>query len=468
MVEKTPSDYLLNLEKQFATDNPVLLRAAKLFQDLDQIEHSLGLIRDDETTACKHSWWPIISLIGGGSAAKAKFIGEYLGAQQLFSGIHASNHKFTVLLHSNLANSATLTGAALDVDPRYPFYQISEKIERQQTGEGSRVNAYLELKTIQSERLKGKLFIDAPDVVSSLTAPVVSLLTKHTIENSDLVLVFADAFEQESLLVHELVQHIVKHQDANKFVYLVDQATANLAISNNNAIISLWQRKLSALGINSGQFVVLPDPQSAPDLESNDCFAELDRRLANVEHDRSYRILDALEKGVHELETIVIAEVKQGISQWKERTGIFTGLILASIAILVILAEIQIGIGIFEFLLDPFVGPFIVAGIIVFGLTVHLSIGRVQAKFVAYKLDIRQKELHLMENLAGMFDKNLTFSRMVMPIFEPAGWNKKTRSRLSQLAEKAKGLVQALNDYFSHGHELLPKELELSNPKNSP
>ena len=160
MTEKTASKYLINLEKHFANDNPVLLKAAKVFHELDQIEYDLGLIDMDDTTACKNSWWPIISVLGGNSTAKSRFINSYLGAQQLHAGIQASTHKFTVFLHNNQTNSATLPGTALDVDPRYPFYQISSKIEQLQKGEGDRVNSYLELKTIHSDHLKGKLIVD--------------------------------------------------------------------------------------------------------------------------------------------------------------------------------------------------------------------------------------------------------------------------------------------------------------------
>ncbi|MCF8006164.1 MAG: hypothetical protein K9K84_02045, partial [Methylovulum sp.] len=171
MAEKILSKYLMNLEKQFASDNPVLHQVAEIFQELDQIEYDLGLINADETTASKDSWWPIVSLIGGSSIAKSKFMNSYLGSEQLLSGIQASSHKFTVLMDSPQPNSVTLQGTALDVDPRYPFYQVSRKIDRLQAGAGSRINAFLELKTLQSERLKGKLFIDAPAVVSSQAAP---------------------------------------------------------------------------------------------------------------------------------------------------------------------------------------------------------------------------------------------------------------------------------------------------------
>jgi hypothetical protein len=54
-----------------------------------------------------------------------------------------------------------------------------------------------------------------------------------------------------------------------------------------------------------------------------------------------------------------------------------------------------------------------------------------------------------MENLAELFESNLTFSRMLLSYSDPIGWNKKTKARLAQLSEKTRNLVQALNDSFS-------------------
>jgi hypothetical protein len=452
MTEKTVSKYLLNLEKQFTNDNPVLLKAAKLFHDLDQIEYDLGLIEMDETTACKQSWWPVISLMGGNSTAKARFINHYLGAEHLLSGIQAASHKFTVLLYNTQANSATLPGTALDVDSRYPFYQISRKIEQQQEGEGKRINAYLELKTLHSEPLKGKLFLDAPNISAAPASPVISFLTRHTIESSDLVLVFTDIFESSTPLVEELIQTITRYQDSNKFVYLIEEPVAPNP-AKNNEIISEWQRKLAGFGLNTGQFIVLPNQQIQT------AFPQLQERINNIEHDRSYRILDALEKNIDEIENIVVPEVKKGIVLWKERVNMSSLVILIFIAILAVFAEIQIGV--LQFLVDPIIGPVIIVMLIAVMIPVQLFFSRLHAKLIIRDLAARQKELHLMENLGNIFEKNLTFSRMLLPINEPVGWNKKTKARLAQLSEKTKELVQALNDSFSsHSeHFLTPPDM---------
>ncbi len=451
MTEKTASKYLTNLEKHFAKDNPVLQKAAKIFHDLDQIEYDLGLVEMDETTACKNSWWPIISLIGGNSTAKSRFVNSYLGTQQLLSGIQASSHKFTVLLHSNQAISTTLPGTALDVDFRYPFYQISKKIEQLQKGEGKRINSYLELKTINSERLIGKLFIDSPNISAVPTSPTTALLTKHIIEHSDLVLIFTDVFESASPILDDLIQHITVHQDSNKFVYLIDEPIATLNPAKTNEIISSWQRKLSAQGLDTGQFIVLPNQKININPQNQADFTEIDQRIANVAHDRTYRILDSLEKNIRQIDNVVIPEVKKGIALWKERVNISSLIVLAFIAFLVVFAEIQIGI--LDLLIDPIIGPIFITVLVAIMVPVHLLISRLQAKLIINKLNDRQKELHLMENLANIFEKNLTFARMLLPITEPVGWNKKTKARLAQLSENTKELVQLLNDSFSTYNE---------------
>lgn len=455
MAEKTVSKYLVNLEKHFANDNPVLLNAAKVFHELDQVEYDLGLIENEETTASKYSWWPVVSLIGGNSTAKSRFINSYLSTDQLLSGIQASGHKFTVLLNSNQATPATLPGTALDVDHRYPFYQISEKIEQLQEGEGRRINSYLELKTINSDRLKGKLFIDAPNVSATSATPIMSMLTTHILENSDLVLVFCDVFETSTSFMNELVQQISSHQDTNKFIYLIDAPAATFYPTKSSEIISSWQRRLADIGLNTGQFILLPNQEHNANAQNTPQFTEIDLRLANVEHDRSYRILNTLEKSIHEIENVVIPEVKSGVDLWKERVNMSSLVVLGSIASLAVFAELQLGI-VIDLLFDPIIGPIAILVVIAVMMPLHLIMARLQAKFIVNKLNTRQKELHLMENLGGMFESNLTFSRMLLNFSEPAGWNKKNKARLTQLSDKTKDLVQALNDSFSTYNDRKP------------
>jgi parvulin-like peptidyl-prolyl isomerase len=158
-------------------------------------------------------------------------------------------------------------------------------------------------------------------------------------------------------------------------------------------------------------------------------------------------VLDSLEKNVREINNVVIPEVKKAIGQWKDRSAFSSLIVLGFIATLAIFAEIQFGI--LELLIDPIIGPIVIVALLIIMIPLHILFSRLQAKLTISQLNARQKELHLMENLAGNFEKNLTFSRMLLPISEPVGWNKKTKLRLSQISSKTKELVQLLNDNFS-------------------
>lgn len=441
MTKKTQSKHLTTLEKHFAEDNPTLHKAVSVFHELDQLEYDLGLLENEATTAIQYSWWPIFSVIGGTSPAKAKFITEYFHHNNALGAYQASTHKFTVLQHNNQNNPVTLPGTALDIDHRLPFYQISKKIEKQARGEEKNINSYLELKTINSDKLKGKLFIDAPEYGNqNPTHPVTTLLTSHIIEISDLVLVFCDIFDTEPDWVDALVNNILTHQDANKFLYIVDNS------SSHNETVKAWQKRLADLGIKTGQFIALSSQTELSDPQNQENLALIQQRMSNLEHYRSYRILHSLEKNIRDINDVFMPEIEQAIAIWKDRVNFSSLLILGFIATLMLFAEIQMGF--FAILFDPIIGPIALLTLIGFMVPIHIMISKLQAKLIISRLQDRQKELHLPENLAAVFEKSLTKSNMLLPITTPVGWNKKTKARLNKLAEKATELVLMLNDGF--------------------
>lgn len=434
MADKTVSKHLINLEKQFAAADPVLQKTAKVFQELDQIEFEMGLIDNDETTARKNSWWPLISTLGGYSPAKSEFINRYLGVN-----LHTTRHKFTVLQYTPQASTATLPGTALDADHRLPFYQIGREIEQIASGESNKLNTYLELVTVNSNMLKTKLVIDTPVLNPTTENAVTSLLRKHVIDISDLVLVFTDLFEAEAELISDTITDIVAQQDSNKFVFVVDHAEISLDPQKSQEIAASWRRRLAEYGIHTGEFVVLSQGSDT---------ATIDRRVNNLNNDRSYRVLAALEKSIRDIDDVIINEVEASITTWKDRCNASTLIILAFIVMLILFAEIAVGI--LDLFFDPIIGPAIILGIAALLTPLHLMISKVHAKFIINQLHKRQKQLNLTEDLAGLFEKSLSFWRVLLPITTPVGKNKKNRKKLISLIEQTKDLVQALNDQFSH------------------
>jgi hypothetical protein len=92
-----------------------------------------------------------------------------------------------------------------------------------------------------------------------------------------------------------------------------------------------------------------------------------------------------LEKSIQEVENIVIPEVKNGIALWKERVNMSSLIVLGSIAALLVLAEVQLGI-VIDSLMDPISGSIIALVIIAIMIPTHLIMGRIQAKFIINRL----------------------------------------------------------------------------------
>lgn len=445
MAEKTVSKHLMSLEKHFALTQPALQRASRVFHELDQIEYELGLIEMDETSARKISWWPIVSLIGGNSPTKNNFLSHYLGSNLQSPVVHTSSHKFTVLQHTPQTTQVTLPGTALDVDYRLPFYQISDKIEQHIKGEGSKINGYLELKTLHSDSLKGKLFIDTPSYTATYHSPAQMLLTEHVLDISDLIFVFTDLFEAEEPVNEELIKSIISHQDSNKFVYIIDRSDMSLDAHKTNEVINAWQKKLAQLGLDTGEFIVLSESENNQDFSG---IAAIEQRMANVENDRSYRVLHALEKNIRAIDDEIMPLVQAALIQWKERVHMTTLIITGFLVSLTLFAEISIGI--LDLILDPIVGPLSLVTLIGILIPAHIFNSKVHAKFISKELTIQQKQLNLTENIAALFEKSLSFWRILLPITEPVGSNRKMRAKLAHLLEKNKEIIQSLNDGFSY------------------
>jgi hypothetical protein len=208
---------------------------------------------------------------------------------------------------------------------------------------------------------------------------------------------------------------------------------------------------LADVGIFSGQLVVLSQTGST-DL--------IDQRINNLGNDRSYRVLANLEKSIRDVDDLILQEVENAIVTWKDRCNATTLIVMGFFVMLLIFAEIATGV--LDLLFDPIIGPIAVLGTALFFTPLHLMISRVHGKFIINQLHKRQKQLNVVEDLAGLFEKSLSFWRMLLPSTAPVGKNKATRQQLTRLIEQTKDLTQALNDQFSH-----TQTAELRNAFNS-
>ena len=133
------------------------------------------------------------------------------------SGNQAVDDKFTVICFSSQSTTHALPWPALWIPIRaFPFYKISSEIEKVAAGEGSRIDAYLQLKTSPSPALRGKILIDSPGFDADAQRTSTLRITDHIIDLSDLVLVFFDARHPEPGAMRDTLDHLVSkhHQPA--------------------------------------------------------------------------------------------------------------------------------------------------------------------------------------------------------------------------------------------------------------
>jgi len=235
-----------SLQQHLKLENPVLLDAIDGFKKLDDIGYTTGLLASNESYSTPIPWWPLVSILGTFSAGKSSFINSYLGNPIQQTGNQAVDDKFTVVCFGKENSGKVLPGLALDADLRFPFYKISDEIERVAVGEGRRIDAYLQLKISDSDAMRGKILIDSPGFDADEQRTSTLRLTNHIIDISDLVLVFFDARHPEPGAMQDTLTHLVedtiRRSDSNKFLYILNQIDTAAREDNPEDVVGAWQR----------------------------------------------------------------------------------------------------------------------------------------------------------------------------------------------------------------------------------
>jgi len=259
--------HLQKLETHLRHENPLLVEAVKGFRHLDIIGYRLGLLDREHSYATQIPWWPLVSILGTYSAGKSTFINAYINFPLQETGNQAVDDKFTVISYSQNNEARTLPGIALDADPRFPFYQMDDELEKVAAGEGAHVNAYLQLKTCPSERVRGYIFIDSPGFDADAQRTSTLKITDYIIDLSDLVLVFFDARHPEAGTMRDTLEHLVtgtiSRKDANKFMFILNQMDATAREDNPEDVVAAWQKALSQEGLTAGKFYTIYNQQAA-------------------------------------------------------------------------------------------------------------------------------------------------------------------------------------------------------------
>ena len=479
-MNKEVRDRLSQLEQHLTQENPLLVEAVGRFRELDKVAYRLGLLKREQSYAMQVPWWPLISVLGTFSAGKSSFINHYLQQDLQSTGTQAVDDKFSVICYSSDQVNRVLPGIALDADPRFPFYQMADEIERVSPGERSRVDAYLQLKTCSSEALRGYIFIDSPGFDADAQRTSTLRITDYIIELSDLVLVFFDARHPEPGAMQDTLSHLVSgtmhRKDSNKFLYVLNQIDSAAREDNSEQVVSSWQRALAQQGMTTGEFLCIYNPDVAIPIDDEMTrqryetkrdadMAAIKERIQQVHVERIYRIIGRLEKTAREIEDEVIPQLKNLLARWRRGVLLRDGLILGALLILIVATLMTTGvlggqptdvpgIGLLTLAKEWFTGSLWggITGVVLIALitvTVHFYNRRQTVRRVVKFLHKTIKNETQRNSLENAFYKNVVAWRSLFRP-EPVGWGRRAQRRLHKVIGEADSFIQRLNDRFTH------------------
>lgn len=465
---KRMQNRLERLQDHLERENPILVSVVGRYRQLDTISQKMGLLDTDASYATQISWWPLVSILGTFSAGKSSFINSYLGLKVQNTGNQAVDDRFTVMTYSSDSEVRTLPGIALDGDPRFPFYQISEDIEDVTQGEGSRIDNYLQMKAAPSEQLRGKILIDSPGFDADEQRKATLKITDHIIDLSDLVLVLFDARHPEPGAMQDTLEHLVrgsqKRNDSSKFLFILNQIDTSAKEDNMEDIVAAWKKSLVQSGLSSGRFYVIFNEDLAVPVENksvwdryvskrNNDYAEITKRMEDINIERVYRIIGSMESLSNQVEQQAVPQIQMAMKRWKKRVIItdliiFTPLIIGLIVLSVIAGYWQ------GFAFSPpwlealqqnkWLGLAAIGGVVLLGYLLHQLIRSKLVNGVAKKLNTDDPY----GNISNAFRKNTRWWRSIFRK-KPVGWSNKTQRKMDGIRSDIDEFVQTLNDRYT-------------------
>ncbi len=471
---------LQSLQQHLQQENPLLLEAIEGFRELDKVAYGMGLLPKDESYATQIPWWPLISILGTFSAGKSSFINHYTNTRLQSTGNQAVDDKFSVLCYSRGEDGRVLPGLALDSDMRFPFFKISDEIEKVAEGEGRRIDAYLQLKTSSSERLRGKILIDSPGFDADAQRTSTLRITKHIIDLSDLVLVFFDARHPEPGAMHDTLKHLVEdtigRNDSNKFLFILNQVDTAAREDNLENIVAAWQRALSQKGLTAGRFFTIYNEDAAVPIEDDAVrqryqkkraqdMDEIYARMQQIEVERAYRIVGQLERVAHDIEEQHLPAITTLLQTWRKRVLWFDlGLYGALLVLLLWISNamdywqgLSLQVPWLQSLSENLLMSSVLSAVVVLivGGIHHFSRETV-TRLMIKKMKKSEDETYLLA-----LHKNTRFWRSVLQK-TPVGWGWRTKKRLTSVINSSSAFVQRLNDQFTNpsGAAAEPKKPE--------
>jgi hypothetical protein len=351
---------------------------------------------------------------------------------------------------------------------------MSREIERVAGGEGKRIDAYLQLKTCCSDRLRGKILIDSPGFDADAQRDAILSITDHMIDLSDLVLVLFDARHPEPGAMRDTLQHLVvrtkNRPDSSKFLYILNQLDSAAKEDNPEDVVAAWLRALGEVGMTTGRFYTVFSG-SAPSIQDDAKRARFERkrdedlneiyeRMDQVEIERAYRIVASLRHVATTFADETVPLLETAVRRWRNRTLIADGIILAALVAVFLFWSITAGhwegLSYQPGWLKAIEGMGISWGLegaelIVALLLVaaHFGVRKLAALSMIPWLRKQLRDERLPGNVLEAFQTNTRSWRTVLS-GKPLGWNDWSAGRLAKVLHDCEAYVQNLNERFTN------------------
>ena len=221
-------------------------------------------------------------------------------------------------------------------------------------------------------------------------------------------------------------------------------------------------------GLTAGRFFTIYNPDAAVPIEDegkrkrfeakrdND-LAEIHGRMREVEIERAYRIVAALDKTAKDIAEKGVPFLNRALQRWRQRTLWGDGIALGLLLILSLAGTIQIG-----YWSSPAAQPGWVATLISLSLDlvflavllaiaagIHFGIRRLAALSLVRSLRPEAEALGIRGDLMAAFERSTKPWRTLLTS-SPTGWTGAAKRRLAQIREEANLYVQTLNDRFTN------------------
>ena len=270
-----------------------------------------------------------------------------------------------------------------------------------------------------------------------------------------------------------LVSATINRSDSGKFLYILNQIDTTAREDNPEEVVAAWQRAMGERGLTAGRFFTIYNQEAASPIDDpalrarfegkrDRDLADIHERMQQVEVERAYRIVAALEKTARSMSEKVAPALGGIIEKWRKRTLVGD----AVLAILLLGAFLAMSIqgghwdglsyqaGWWQWVTQSPLhawGSALAAYVIWLGI--HYGVRHLAAKTLKGYARKLGKELDIRGDLAAAFQANTRPWRSIFSR-KPAGWGRRSQRRVQQVIEDVDRYVQNLNDNFTNpsGH----------------